>query len=261
MPGRLAGQAALVTGAAQGLGAAIAEHLVGEGARVLLTDIQVEALAATADRINQTHPGHALTAQHDVTREEDWEKVLDIAGKQMESLHILVNNAGIIIVGSVEDLTLADWRKVQEIDLDSVFLGCKAALPLMRASGGGSIVNISSVSGLIAGHNLAAYNAAKAGVRHLTKSVALHGARTAREGGPLVRCNSVHPVFVDTPMIDVVAEEGGRAAAIAKFARQVPIGRIAVPADVAHAVVYLASDESSMITGAELAIDGGASAM
>ena len=261
MAGRLAGKLALVTGAAQGLGAAIAEHLAREGARVLLTDIQDQALEATAAQINHAYPGHALTAHHDVTSEDDWDAALKTADTQLGGLHILVNNAGIIIIGSVEDLSLKAWRKVQSVDLDSVFLGCKAALPLMRKSGGGAIVNISSVSGLIAGHNLAAYNAAKAGVRHLTKSVALHGAKTAREGGPLVRCNSVHPVFVDTPMIDAVTPDGDREAAIVKFARQVPIGRIAVPEDVSSAVVFLASDESTMITGAELAIDGGVSAM
>jgi len=158
---------------------------------------------------------------------------------------------------SVEDETLETWRHVHAVDLDSVFLGSKYALPIMAASGGGSIVNISSISGIIAGHNLAAYNSAKAAVRHLSKSVALHCARS----GNNVRCNSVHPVFIDTPILDGMARGGDRDVALQKLGRQIPIGRVGEPDDVAYAVLYLASDESKFVTGSEIKVDGGISAM
>jgi NAD(P)-dependent dehydrogenase (short-subunit alcohol dehydrogenase family) len=170
---------------------------------------------------------------------------------------VLVNNAGICIPGSIEDLDLEQWNRTIDVDLTSVFLGCRAALPLMRDHAPGSIVNISSISGLIAGHNLAAYNAAKAGVWLVTKSIALHAARKGYD----IRANSVHPTFIDTDMVDAVVGTGDRAAMREKLARQVPLGRIGTTDDVAFAVLYLASDESRFMTGAELKLDGGISAM
>jgi NAD(P)-dependent dehydrogenase (short-subunit alcohol dehydrogenase family) len=143
------------------------------------------------------------------------------------------------------------------VDLDSVFFGCNRAIPVIAASGGGSIVNISSISGVIAGHNLAAYNSAKAAVTHLSKSVALHCARA----GNNIRCNSVHPVFIDTPIIDGIAGVENREAVLEKLGRQVPLGRVGKPDDVAYAVLYLASDEAGFVTGSELRVDGGISAM
>ncbi|HEX9852488.1 MAG TPA: SDR family oxidoreductase, partial [Woeseiaceae bacterium] len=143
------------------------------------------------------------------------------------------------------------------VDLDSVFLGCKYAIPRIAASGGGSIVNISSISGIIAAHNLAAYNSAKAAVRHLSKSVALHCARA----GNNIRCNSVHPVFIDTPILDGMIGGSDRANVLQKLGRQVPLGRVGKPDDVAYAVLYLASDESQFVTGSEIRVDGGISAM
>jgi NAD(P)-dependent dehydrogenase (short-subunit alcohol dehydrogenase family) len=254
---RVANKVALVTGAAQGIGAAIAAMLASEGARVLLTDINADGAAAQAAAINDRHPGMALSCLHDVTSEADWRQALDLVGSSWQDLHILVNNAGIGALASVEDESLENWRRVHAIDLDSVFLGCKLAIPLMRASGGGSIINISSISGIIAGHNLAAYNSAKAAVRHLSKSVALHCAHS----GSNIRCNSVHPVFVDTPILDGLARGGDRDAALGKLARQIPLGKIGKTDDVAYAVLYLASDESGFVTGSEIRIDGGISAM
>ena len=175
----------------------------------------------------------------------------------MGGLNVLVNNAGICIPGTVEELDIDQWRRTIDVDLTSVFLGCKAALPIMRGHSPGSIVNISSISGLIAGHNLAAYNAAKAGVWLMTKSVALHAAR----GGDDIRANSVHPTFIDTPMVDDVVAGADPQEMRAKLARQVPLGRIGTVDDVAYAVLYLASDESRFMTGSELKLDGGISAM
>ena len=255
--GRVDGKTALVTGAAQGLGAAAAERLALEGASVLLTDIDAAGVEQTANAIAERCPDRVRALRHDVTDEADWHRALDLARDAFGGLNILVNNAGIGSLASVEDETLENWRRVHAIDLDAVFIGCKYAIPLMADSGGGSIVNISSISGIIAGHNLAAYNSAKAAVRHLSKSIALHCARR----GNGIRCNSVHPSFIDTPILDGLAGSAGRDAAVAKLERQIPLGRVGRPEDVAYAVLYLASDESAFTTGTELIVDGGISAM
>lgn len=255
--GRVDGKIALVTGAAQGLGAATAKLLASEGARVLLTDINLEGVLQQARAINAEYPDSAEASQQDVTDEDAWVRSLEEVRRRFGGLHILVNNAGIGSVGNVEEESYANWRRVHAVDLDSVFLGSKYAIAPIAESGGGSIVNISSISGIIAGHNLAAYNSAKAAVRHLSKSIALHCARA----GNGVRCNSVHPVFIDTPILDGIAAGGDRSLALQKLARQIPLGRIGRPADVAYAVLYLASDESAFVTGAEIRVDGGISAM
>lgn len=253
----LAGKTALVTGAAQGMGAGIARALAGAGARVLLTDLDADGAAAAAARIDaEFGAGAAFSTAHDVTSEAAWTAAVEQARARLGGLSVLVNNAGILPLGSVEDLSLEQWRRGMSVNADSVFLGCKHALPLMRESQPGSIVNIASISALIAGHNLAAYNASKAAVWMLTKSVALHCAKRGWD----IRCNSIHPTFVRTAMLqDIVRSEDEEA--YAKLARQVPLGRIGEVEDVAAAVVYLASDASRMMTGAELKLDGGMSAM
>ena len=255
--GRVDKKIALVTGAAQGLGAATAKLLAREGAKVMLTDINLPGAEEQAAAINALYPGSADASEQDVTGESGWIETLEKVRSRFGGLHILVNNAGIGSVASVEQESYENWRRVHAVDLDSVFLGSKHAIALIADSGGGSIVNISSISGIIAGHNLAAYNSAKAAVRHLSKSIALHCAH-AKNG---VRCNSVHPVFVDTPILNNLAAGGDRSAALAKLARQIPLGRIGQPDDVAYAVLYLASDESAFVTGTEIRIDGGISAM
>lgn len=255
--GRVDGKIGLVTGAARGLGAAIATMLAKEGAKVVLSDIKVEGAFDVANEINALYPDCAIAIEQDVRDEQTWQRVLGQVQSKFGGLNILVNNAGIGSIASIEEETYENWRHVHAVDLDSVFLGCKYGVPLIAESGGGSIINISSISGIIAGHNLAAYNSAKAGVRHLSKSVALHCART----GNNVRCNSVHPVFIDTPILDGIAQDGDRKAALEKLARQIPLGRVGQPDDVAHAVLYLASDESSFVTGTEIRVDGGISAM
>ncbi|MDX2235435.1 MAG: SDR family oxidoreductase [Hyphomonadaceae bacterium] len=255
--GRLAGKKAFVTGAAQGLGEATARLFAREGATVSLSDLQLDkARAVAADIVAAGGAAHAFA--HDVADPDRWPAVLGEAADAMGGLNILVNNAGVGGNGSVEEETFENWKRVLGIDLDSVFLGCKHAMPLMRATGApGAIVNISSIAGLIASHNYAAYNAAKAGVWLLSKSVALHGARMT----PQIRCNSVHPTFIDTPILDPLKARFGEGEARAKLARQVPLRRLGKPDDVAYMVLFLASDEADFVTGAEFKVDGGISAM
>ncbi|HSZ73254.1 MAG TPA: SDR family oxidoreductase [Rhizomicrobium sp.] len=262
MTGRVEGKVALITGGAQGLGEAAARMLVREGAHVVITDVNDAGAKAVADSINAKHPGFAIALHHDVTKEDEWVAVLAETERVFGGLHVLVNNAGIGLTKDLEAITLDEWRYVHAIDLDGVFLGCKHAVGLIartaQATGlGGSIVNISSISGIIAGHNMAAYNSAKAAVRHLSKSVALYCARK----GYNIRSNSVHPVFIATPILDPLVSRFGKEEAYAKLGRQVPLGHIGEPDDIAYAVLYLASDESKFVTGAELKVDGGISAM
>lgn len=255
--GRVEGKKAYITGAAQGLGAATAKMLAREGATVSLADLQIDKARAVAEEINAVG-GKAFAYEQDVRDPVRWETVLKDASAAMGGLNILVNNAGVGGNGNVEDESFENWKRVLDIDLDSVFLGCKYAMPLIRASGQpGAIVNISSIAGLIASHNYAAYNAAKAGVWLLSKSVALHGARMT----PQIRCNSVHPTFIDTPILDPLKARFGEEVAVGKLARQVPLGRLGKPDDVAYMVLFLASDESNFVTGAEFKVDGGISAM
>lgn len=256
--GRVAGKMALITGGAQGLGEATARMFAREGAKVTVTDINGEGAAKVAASINEAHgAGTAFAFQHDVTSEEQWKDIAQKAHDAMGGLNILVNNAGIGGLGSVEDETYERFKKVQAVDVDSIFLGCKYAIPLMRAHGLGSIVNISSIAGIIASANYVSYNTAKAAVRHISKSIALHLAKT----GGQIRCNSVHPVFINTPILDGIKEMFGEEKGLEKLARQVPLGKVGEPDDIAYAVLYLASDESKLVTGAELKVDGGISAM
>lgn len=258
MSGRVAGKRAIVTGAAQGLGAATAWMLARQGARVLLTDINEVGVAETAAAIDaELGAGTAFARRHDVTSEADWAAVIDQARADLGGLSILVNNAGIVLTGSVEDFTLEEWRRGMAVNTDSVFIGTKAALPLMRENTPGSIINLSSIAGLIASHNFANYNASKAAVWLLSKSTALHCARQGWD----IRCNSVHPTFIRTPILNDLVGDRDEATVMAKLAKQVPLGRLGEADEVAAAVLYLASDESRFMTGAELKLDGGISAM
>lgn len=254
---RLEGKIALVTGAASGLGKAMATMFVAEGARVMLSDINADGAKAVAASLG----GRAQAISHDVTCPEQWAATLKAVETAFGGLHILVNNAGIGTMGSVEETTLEDWRRVHLVDLDSVFLGCKLSLPLMSSTtkqegSRGAILNISSIAGIIAAGNMAGYNSAKAAVRHLTKSVALHCARSRYN----ITCNSLHPVFIDTPILDGLTGAQPRDVALEKLGRQIPLGKVGEPNDVAYAAVYLCSDEAKFVTGTELYIDGGISA-
>lgn len=257
---RVAGKMALITGAAQGLGAAHAAALAREGAQVLCTDINGEGAAQTAAAINAAlGAGTAYSAVHNVTNPKDWARVVDQARTDMGGLNVLVNNAGIGVGGNIETCDFADWQRCFDINVNGIFHGCQAALPLMREHAPGSIINISSIAGLIASDTMPAYNASKAAVWMLSKSIALHCAKNNMG----IRCNSVHPTFVDTPILDGTARHHNldKRVLLDKLARQIPLKFVGEPDDIAMAVLYLASDESRFMTGAEMKLDGGISAM
>lgn len=260
MAGRVAGKLALVTGAAQGLGAAHCALLAQEGARVLCTDINDDGAAETAAAINQAlGDGTAFSIQHNVTDPSDWEAAVDSARENLGGLNVLVNNAGIGVAGNIETCKFEDWQRCFDVNVNSIFHGCQKALPLMREHAPGSIVNISSIAGLIASDTMPAYNSSKAAVWMLSKSIALHCAKNNMQ----IRCNSVHPTFVDTPILDGTARHHNldKQVLLDKLARQIPLKFVGEPNDIANAVLYLASDESRFMTGAEMKLDGGISAM
>lgn len=260
MAGRVQGKLALVTGAAQGLGAAQARMLAREGARVLCTDINEAGAHQTAADIDaECGAGTAFACKLDVTSPEQWDAAIAEAAEKLGGLSILVNNAGVGVRGNIETCTYEEWKRGFAINVDSVFLGCQKALPLMRDHQPGSIVNISSIAGLIASDTMPGYNASKAAVWMLSKSVALYCAKM----GWNIRCNSVHPTFIDTPILDGMVASTGKEKSIImdKLARQIPLKRVGEPDDIANGVLYLASDESKFMTGAELKLDGGISAM
>ncbi len=238
---RLDSNIVLITGAAGAIGRAVAAAIKQAGGLAIATDLVKRA---------------GIDDALDVTAEADWQRVAGEVGRKHGRLDGLVNAAGIVALGTVEELELATWKRVLGINLDGTFLGCKYAMPLLRRRGG-SIVNLSSVSGLVGGHNLAAYNASKGGVSLLTKSVALHGARLK----PPVRCNAVCPAFVDGPMVDQIMQSArDPASAKEKLSRAIPLGRLGQPDEIAALCVYLLSDKSAFITGADLPIDGGLTA-
>ena len=245
--GRVSGKVALITGAGSGLGAADAERLAEEGAKVLVSDINLQATKAVAERI-----GHgAVAIEHDVSLEADWKSAISVAEEQFGGLHILVNNAGIVVIADPEATTLEQYRKVQAVMNEGVFLGCKYAIPLMARSGGGSIINMSSTASHLGYPPFFAYSAAKGAVRALTKSIAIH----CQQKGYGIRCNSIHPASIETPMIQGAMGRPGEEQEIPEGV--LPAGAIGHPRDVANLVLYLASDESRFVTGAEILIDNG----
>lgn len=258
MSGRVAGKKIFITGGAQGLGEAMARTLAAEGAKVALADLNVAGAQSVAADLNAAHgAGTAFAFQLDVTKEDQWITTLEAANAAMGGVSGLINNAGIAAHGSIEEMAYDDWKRMMAVNVDSVFLGAKHALKHMRGHQPGSIVNISSIAGLIASHNTAGYNASKAAVWLLSKSIALHCAKQGLD----IRSNTIHPTFIDTPILDPLRGAFGKEAAEAKLSRQVPLGRIGQPSDVAAAALYLISDESRFVTASEIKIDGGISAM
>ncbi len=228
----------LITGAAGAIGAAVIAALSRAGGTAIATDLA----------------GCGTTL--DVTAEADWQRITADIERRHGRLDGLVNAAGMVVLGSVEQTDFATWRRVLAVNLDGAFLGCKYAMPLLRKKGG-AIVNLSSVSGLVGGHNLAAYNASKGGLSLLTKSVALHGARLK----PPVRCNAVCPAFVEGPMVDRITQAARDPdTAMQKLTREIPLQRLGRPVEIADLCVYLLSDAAAFITGADIPIDGGLTA-
>ena len=244
---RVEGKVAIVTGAASGIGKGCAAMLAAEGARVVLADrVPCEPLGAP-HRVEQL----------DVTDEAAWARVVDATVAAYGRLDILVNAAGIAVWGDIERVTLKEWRLCNAVNSEGTFLGCQAAIRAMKTTGGGSIVNLSSVAGLVADADAPAYCASKGAVRLLTKSVALHAARKGYD----IRCNSVHPSFIATPMVEgVIARSPDPEKMRGLLVNAAPLRRMGDVEEVAYLVLYLASDESRFTTGAELVIDGGLTA-
>lgn len=251
---RVSGKVALVTGAANGIGKACATLLAHQGARVVVTDIDEMGGIACARELAAFEEG--LFFRHDAASEADWVRIIERVRIQFGRLDIVVNNAGIGARGTPESTTLEAWQQTMRINAESVFLGVKYAIEAMKERGG-SIVNISSVLGLVGDPGAMAYSASKGAVRLLTKSAALYCARR----GYNIRVNSVHPGFIDTEMVrEIIESARDPEAARTHSAHAAPLGRMGEPLDVAYGVLYLASDESKFVTGSELVIDGGTTA-
>jgi len=244
--GRVHGKVALVTGGAKGIGAASVRLLVAEGAQVLISDLDVEAGQALVAEIGSS----AVFIRHDVSSEEDWRQVIGHVRERYGRLDILVNNAGILICGSIEQTSLSDWHKVMRVNADSVFLGCREGLALMKDSGG-SIINLSSIAALAGRDDYAAYSASKGAVAALSRSVAV----LCRRRKYRIRCNTVHPDGVLTDMTRSGFPEGVDPNRLTIDSD--PMNRMCRPEDVAASVLFLASDEARAINGVELRIDGG----
>ena len=247
---RLENKVALISGGARGMGAAEARLFAQEGARVVIGDLLEEEGRRVEAEINEGG-GHCLFIRLDVTSEADWQRAVQATVSRFGRLDILVNNAGIYRTERVEETSAALWDQVMEINAKGVFLGTKHAIPEMRRAGGGSIINISSVAGLVGNHLSAAYTASKGAVRLFTKAAAI---QYAKDG---IRVNSIHPGTIETPMTEqLLANPDYRQDRVART----PLGRLGRPEDVAYGALYLASDESSFVTGSELVIDGGRTA-
>jgi len=249
--GRLNGKVALITGSALGMGREHAKLFASEGAKIVVTDINEQAGLENVETITRAG-GEAIFIQHDVASEDDWKRVVDKAVEAYSKVDILVNNAGILLSKSLEDTSVEEWDLVMNINLKGVFLGCRAIIPAMKIAGGGSIVNISSIYGIVGAPDCAAYEASKGGVRLLTKSAAVDLIKHN------IRVNSIHPGGVETPMVTQLRPEGSEA--IESPSSNVPLGRIGQPEDIAKLALFLASDDSAYSSGGEFIIDGGMTA-
>ncbi len=263
---RLDEKVVLITGAANGIGASTATYLAKAGARIILTDIDSSEGKAQADKIN-SNAGEVIFLPHDVSSEEDWKRVINEAIKQFNQLDVLVNNAGILLIKPIQATSLEEWRKLERVNIDGVFLGMKHSLPALiesakKSTAGASIINMSSVAGIVGVPNALGYTMTKAAVRHMTKSAAMEFAESAYN----IRVNSIHPGVIKTAMADQLYRTWAEAGAFGThdleeteqaMVNMHPLGRQGQPDDIAKGVVFLASDDSSYMTGTELVIDGG----
>ena len=254
---RLTGKIAVITGGANGIGKAICERFVDEGALAVIADVNSETGKEAAEKLE----GKANFVKLDVREKDQWKSLMDGVISKYGKLDILVNNAGILSTSaqqSVEDVNLEEWRSVQSVNVEGVFLGCQAAIKVMKSTGG-SIVNLSSVAGLIASPGIVAYGASKGAVRQLTKSIAVDCARK----GYRIRCNSVHPGLIETDMgqNSMLMGGGNPEENYKNRVALTPMGEVGSPIDIANGVLFLASDEARHMTGAELVIDGGLTAV
>jgi 3(or 17)beta-hydroxysteroid dehydrogenase len=247
--GRISGKTALVTGAASGLGKADAALLVKEGAKVIITDINESAGRDLERALNAAHPGSTYFIRQDVSSESGWQEVFAEVRSRFGGLHVLVNNAGMVVIGTPESATLEQFQTHLRVMTDSVFLACKYGIPLMKDSGGGSIINMCSTATHLGYPVFYAYSAAKGAVRSMTKSIAIHCQMNRYN----IRCNSIHAGAIDTPMVVKASQELGMQMSAYE---ESPVG-LGKPEDVANLVLYLASDESRFVNAAEIVIDNG----
>jgi len=253
---RVKGKVAIITGAATGIGRAAAQLLAQEGAKVVVTtDKNITGAEETIASIKSAG-GEAIFIQQDITKESDWEKVIDKTLETYGRLDVLVNNAGIMVAKEIEKMSLEEWRRVMKINLDGVFLGTKHGILAMKKSGGGSIINMSSVLAMVGNYDhTSAYSASKGGIRSFTRAAAIECSKSGLDYN--IRVNSVYPGVIETPMATPVFTNDEFRKGMESYH---PIGRLGNPMDVAYGILYLASDESSFITGMELVIDGGCTA-
>lgn len=261
---RLQGRVAFISGGLRGIGLAIAERYLAEGAEVVISDLEPGnsvLVRETLERLGQA----ASYVAADVTREEDWARAVELVRQRHGRLHVLVNNAGIDLTGAVDTLAMADWRRIMAINVDGVFLGTKHFVPLLAQCGsdfrgGASLINVSSIMGLVGYNETSAYNASKGAVRLFTKAIAIEFATKKQP----IRANSIHPGFVYTPLLRAGFQRWVDKGIAQKpedlvdtVAATTPVGRLAEPAEIAGAAFFLASEDSSYMTGAELVVDGG----
>ncbi|MDO1499322.1 SDR family oxidoreductase [Pricia sp. S334] len=251
---RVKNKVAIVTGGASGLGKSSAILLAREGAKIVVTDIDEENGNEVVQHIRNSG-GEAIYIEQDVSKENQWEMVIETTLKKFGKLHVVANAAGIGLGGTVEEVSLEDWKNLLDINLNGTFLGTQYGIKGMKETGeGGSIINFSSIEGLIGDPNLPAYNASKGGVTIFTKSAALHCAKQ----GYKIRVNSIHPAYIWTPMVENFLKAQGDVEEGKKQLESLhPVGHLGEPDDIGYGVVYLASDESKFMTGSELVIDGG----
>ena len=247
---RLDGKVALITGGASGIGAESGRRMAEAGAHVVLCDVQPDGARAVADEIGSA----ALAVALDVASEEDWRSAVASGESAFGKVDVVLNCAGISVPAPIDELTMEGWRKTMSVNADGVFLGCKYGVDALRRAGGGSIINIASSLAIRAGSKYAAYCASKGAVMTLTRAVALRCA----EQDWNIRCNAICPAVIETPILDkYLAQSPTREDGLAKFGQQHPMGRVGRPEEIAHVAVFLASDASSFMTGAEIPVDGG----